>query len=91
MALIFVGLALDVATFKWRALTSLMLYHDLVINTVVWMVPNPVNNHTDENIFILFSLVFVCYYTDSRAQILAICAMFLFASSFLQVQLDEEP
>ena len=83
MALVIFGVVLDLLIYKWRSLADVCLYHELVSQVIFWVFPTPANDHTDGNMFIVLFLTFICYSTDSRWQILAICIGFVFASTFL--------
>ena len=63
---------LDIAAFKWRNLADYIIYAELLNSCVVSSIPSIQTNISMFYIAALHFLVFVMYYTDSGAQLIAI-------------------
>ena len=65
------------------------MYFELVFTHLSLMVPSATNNHSDNNVFLVYFLTYVCYSTDQRWQIAAICLGFAITSTFMSTVVDE--
>ena len=71
IAMIILAIIIDVAVYKWRKLTSLILYFELVYTILVALVPSSENPTTIVYWYMMTIFNFKGYFTDSGTQVVA--------------------
>ena len=69
IAMIILAIIIDVAVYKWRKLTSLILYFELVYTILVALVPSSENPPTMIYWYMMTIFHFIGYFTDSGTQV----------------------
>lgn len=72
IVLLLCSVFLDILSFKWRKLADFIIYFNCLTSLVTLVFPSAENQVTEYYLAMVSLLAFICFYTDSRAQVFAI-------------------